>query len=85
VCALEPETTAQLLVDRGFTDSYDRALAVGKEIPYGRWREYDAEDTVRFYALRLHEAGMLKSSPQKLIAQGTDWRFLNELKRELKG
>jgi len=27
---------------------------------------------------------MLKSSPQKLIAQGTDWRFLNELKKELK-
>jgi NitT/TauT family transport system substrate-binding protein len=39
----------------------------------------------RFHALRLHEAGMLKSSPQKLIAQGTDWRFLNELKKELKG
>ncbi len=28
-----------------------------KEIPYDRWREYDPEDTVRFYALRLHEAG----------------------------
>jgi NitT/TauT family transport system substrate-binding protein len=27
---------------------------------------------------------MIKSSPQKLIAQGTDWRFLNELKKELK-
>jgi NitT/TauT family transport system substrate-binding protein len=39
---------------------------------------------VRFYALRLHEAGMIKSSPQKLIAQGTDWRFLNELKKEFK-
>jgi NitT/TauT family transport system substrate-binding protein len=39
---------------------------------------------MRFYALRLHEAGMIKSSPQKLIAQGTDWRFLNELKKELK-
>jgi hypothetical protein len=26
-----------------------------------------------------------KNSPQKLIAQGTDWRFFNELKRELKG
>jgi len=24
-------------------------------------------------------------SPRKIIAQGTDWRFLNELKRELKG
>jgi NitT/TauT family transport system substrate-binding protein len=47
-------------------------------------RDYDVEDTVRFYALRLHEVGMIKSSPQKTLAQGTDWRFLNELKRELK-
>jgi NitT/TauT family transport system substrate-binding protein len=29
--------------------------------------------------------GMLKSTPQKLIAQGTDWRFFTELKKELKG
>jgi hypothetical protein len=53
--------------------------------PYNRWREYDPEDTVRFFALRLHEIGMITSSPQKIIAQGTDWRFLNELKKELKG
>ena len=51
---------------------------------YGLWRDYDPEDTVRFFALRLHEVGMIKSSPQKLVAQGTDWRFLNELKKELK-
>jgi hypothetical protein len=25
-----------------------------------------------------------RSTPQKIIAQGTDWRFWNELKRELK-
>jgi NitT/TauT family transport system substrate-binding protein len=56
-----------------------------KDIPYNRWRDYNPEDTVRFYALRLHEAGMIKSSPQKIIAQGTEWRFLNELKKELKG
>ncbi len=55
------------------------------EIPFGRWRAYNPEETVRFYALRLREAGMVKSSPQKLIADGTDWRFLNELKKELKG
>ena len=48
------------------------------------WREFDPEDTLRFYALRLHEAGMIKSSPNALLAEGTDWRFLNELKRELK-
>jgi NitT/TauT family transport system substrate-binding protein len=34
--------------------------------------------------LRLREAGMIKSTPNKLIADATDWRFLNELKRELK-
>jgi len=27
---------------------------------------------------------MIKSTPTKIIAQGTDWRFFNELKRELK-
>ena len=55
------------------------------EVPYNKWRDYDPEDTMRFYALRLREAGMIKSSPSKIIADGTDWRFLNELKRELKG
>ena len=30
------------------------------------------------------ETGMIKSSPQQIIANGTDWRFLDELKRELK-
>lgn len=85
LCALEPERAARIVVERGFTKAYDHALATMKEIPYNRWREYDPEDTVRFYALRLREVGQIKSNPQKLIAQGTDWRFLNELKKELKG
>lgn len=55
-----------------------------RDVPYGRWRDIDPEDTVRFYALRLHEAGMIKSSPQKILAQGTDWRFLKQLRMELK-
>ena len=55
-----------------------------KGLPYRRWRDAHPEDTLRFHALRLHEVGMIKSTPEKLIAQGTDWRFLNELKRELK-
>jgi len=53
-------------------------------IPYSAWREYDPEDTVRYYALRLHETGFIKSTPQKIIAEATDWRFLDEIKRELK-
>jgi NitT/TauT family transport system substrate-binding protein len=85
VCAAEPQRVARMVVDRGITDRYDYALETLKQLPYGVWRSYDPEDTMRFYALRLHEGGMIKSSPQKIIAAGTDWRFLNELKRELKG
>jgi NitT/TauT family transport system substrate-binding protein len=85
VCALEPDWAAQFLVDKGYTEGYDYARQAMQELPYGKWREYDPEDTVRFYALRLHEAGLIKLTPQKIIAQSTDWRFLNELKRELKG
>jgi NitT/TauT family transport system substrate-binding protein len=85
LCAVEPAQAAQFLVEKGLTERYDYALQAMREIPYDKWREYDPEDTVRFYALRLHEAGMVKSSPQKLIAQGTDWRVLNEIKKELKG
>jgi NitT/TauT family transport system substrate-binding protein len=84
LCGSEPSQAARRMVDRGLTPRYDYALQALSEIPYPQWREYDAEDTLRFYALRLHEAGMVKSTPQKIIADGTDWRFLNELKRELK-
>jgi len=81
-CAAEPERAARMVADKGFR--YDYSLQTIKEIQYARWRDYDAEDTVRFYALRLREVGMIKSTPTKIIAQGTDWRFFNELKRELK-
>jgi NitT/TauT family transport system substrate-binding protein len=84
MCAAEPERAAQRLVDGGFTPRYDYALQTLLEVPYDRWREYDPEDTLRFYALRLNEVGMIKSNPNKIIADGTDWHFLDELKRELK-
>ena len=84
LCANEPERAARRLVDGGYTPRYDYALQTLKENAYDKWREYDAEDTVRFYALRLREAGFIKSSPQKIIAESTDWRFLDEVKRELK-
>jgi len=84
ICALEPARAAKTFLERGFPAREDFAVQALKEIPYGRWREYEPEDTIRFYSLRLHEAGMIKSTPQKIIAQGTDWRILRELKKELK-
>ena len=84
LCATQPQATARRIVDGGFTPRYDYAVETLNELPYDKWREYDPEDTMRFYALRLHEAGLIKSTPQKIIADGTDWLFLDELKRELK-
>jgi NitT/TauT family transport system substrate-binding protein len=84
LCATEPARVAQRLVDGGFTARYDYALQSLRGISYDKWHEYDVEDSFRYYALRLHEMGFVKASPQKIIADGTDWRFLNELKRELK-
>jgi NitT/TauT family transport system substrate-binding protein len=74
---------AQQLTDRGFA-RYEYALQTLTDIQYRNWRQFDPEDSMRFYALRLHEVGMIKSNPQTIIAKGTDWRFLNEIKRELK-
>jgi NitT/TauT family transport system substrate-binding protein len=83
-CAAEPIRAAQQLVDRGFADRLDYAQQTLSEVPFSAWRDYDPEDTLRFFALRLHEVGMITSSPNALLAAGTDWRFVNELKRELK-
>jgi NitT/TauT family transport system substrate-binding protein len=79
----------QRLADRGFTHRYKdyagqeytrQGLA---EVDYRSWRDYDPEDTVRFYALRLRELGIINSSPDTIIARGTDWRFIREVRKEL--
>jgi NitT/TauT family transport system substrate-binding protein len=84
LCANEPARAARLMVDQGFTPRYDFALQTLQELPYAAWRDHDPEDTMRFFALRMNEAGFTKSNPQRIIARHTNWRFLNEVKRELK-
>jgi NitT/TauT family transport system substrate-binding protein len=85
LCVSEPALVAQRMVNGGFTARQDYAVQTLAEVPYNRWRHYDPEDTIRFYTLRLREAGMVKSSPAKIIAEGADWRYLNEVRPELGG
>jgi len=47
------------------------------------WRELDPEETLRFFALRLAESKLIKSTPQQLIAQGTDLAYMRQLRKEL--
>jgi len=83
VCATEPNRVARLIADKGLA-SYENVRQMLREIPYGQWREHDPEDSIRFFALRMRDVGYIGNSPQRIIAQGTDWRFLNELRKELK-
>jgi NitT/TauT family transport system substrate-binding protein len=84
VVATNPDGSAQFMVDRGYTSNYEYACNSLREIPYDTWRDFDPADSIRFYALRLKEAGLINSTPDEIIERGTDFRYLSELKRELK-
>jgi NitT/TauT family transport system substrate-binding protein len=74
---------ARHLVDRGFVPRYDSVRQGLDDVSYRNWGDYDVEDAVRFWSLRLRELGMIKSSPDTIIARGTDWRFIKEVRKEL--
>ena len=84
LCAAEPERTAQRLVDAIHGAIRLRASDAERSCHTPDGASSIRRNSLRFYALRLHEAGMIKSSPNAILADGTDWRLLNELKRELK-
>ena len=83
LCSSQPQMAAGYMRDHGYEPRYDIGLEALKKLNYD-FRTANPEDTLRFHALRLRDVGMIKSTPQKLIAQGADWRFLNQLKQELK-
>ena len=84
LCTADPSWSARQLVERGFVPSYDIALQTLKDTRYDVWRDYDPDASLRFYALRMQETGFIRSNPQKIIETGTDFKFLDEIKRELK-
>jgi len=84
--ARDPERAARIMLDVGSIDEklYGATLAELREIPHDVWRPYDPVDTLNFYALRLREAGLIKSTPEQVISRSTDFRFFRELKEELR-
>ena len=84
LCANAPEQTARTLIEGGFTDRYEYALQTFNENPYGGWRDYDAKDSVRFYAAAAARSRLRQIEPAKGYRRGTDFRFFDEVKRELK-
>jgi NitT/TauT family transport system substrate-binding protein len=54
-----------------------------KDLSYD-WREFDPEETLRFFALRLADAKLIKSTPQQIISQGSDFAYMRQMRTELK-
>lgn len=84
LCASRPEGAARMMVKRGVSAGYEPVLQAVRETGYANWREFESEDTMRFYSLRLRELGIIKTDPKALLARGTDFRFIDQLKKELK-
>jgi NitT/TauT family transport system substrate-binding protein len=79
----DPAAMAQAMVAKSWVVTEEYATRTLAELTFGAWRTHDPEDSLRFYALYLHEAGLIQSTPEEIIAKGTDWTFFNELKQEL--
>lgn len=84
LCRRAPDVVARRLVETGAARDVEIAGAMLDELPYGAWRDYDPAATVRFFALRLREAGLIRASPQEVLERRTDFRILAALRRELK-
>lgn len=84
LCAETPEIAAQWLVDEGQSPNIDYAMRTLNDLAYDAWDTFDPEDTLRFYALRLNEAGIISQTPEEIIRNGTDWGPLTQLLKELK-
>lgn len=83
-CVSQPEQVARRLMERRFAENYDYTLQAIRDIRFDRWRDFDSADAIRFYGLRMRETGFIKSTPEAILERGANWRFIEELKRELK-
>ena len=80
----DPQGAARFMVDRGYTTNFDYTCDLFKRMPYDAWRTYDPVDSVRFYSLRLKEAGLMDATPEQILDRGTDFRYIEQLRKELR-
>ena len=63
--------------------SLEQILSDTIAMPSYDWREFDPEETMRFFALKLAEVKLITSTPQQIVAQGTDVTYMRQLRKEL--
>jgi NitT/TauT family transport system substrate-binding protein len=80
--AKDREQAVKVAVEKKVPEDLSLLYEAIKDLNY-KWRDFDPEDTVRFYALRLADAKLLKKTPSRIISDGTDFAFLHRMQKEL--
>ena len=88
--AKDRHAAARAVIEKGlYTKLYNGAVT--EEIVYDSikdlsydWRDYDPEETLRFWALRLSEAKLITKTPQQIISESMDLTYFRQLRTELK-
>ncbi len=81
--AKDRQRAVQIAADKKVTQNAPLLYEAIKDLPYG-WRDFDAEETLRFFALRLADGKLIKKSPQQIMTDGTDLAFFRQMQKELK-
>ena len=77
------KAAVDVAVRKGFTKDGTLLFEAIKDMPYP-WRDYDPADSLRYFALQLADAKLLKKTPSQIIADGTDFAFFRQMQKELK-
>jgi len=81
--AKDRQRAVQVAADKKVTQNPKLLYEAIKDLPYA-WRDYDPEETLRFFALRLADGKLIKKTPTQVIAEGTDFAFFRRMQKELK-
>jgi NitT/TauT family transport system substrate-binding protein len=84
LCVSEPQQVARRFIELGYGEDLEAVTRSIQDIRYNTWRDYEPEDTLRFFSLRMREAGIISSSPEQIIDKVADWKFLKQIRQELK-
>ena len=84
LCVTEPERVARLMVEGEFAADYEYALQTMGDVPYVQMARVRPGGHHSLLCAPPARGRDDQFEPEEIIADGTDWRFLNELKRELK-
>ena len=83
IASRDRKAAVDIAVRKGFTPDAKLMLAAVQPLTYP-WREYDPVESLRYFALKLADAKLLKKTPTQVIAEGTDLAFFRQMQRELK-